>query len=112
MHWPLPFLVTLAAAIAFAPTRLAVAAPPDQPKAADTYKTHCAVCHTPTGDSPIAMMNFADSEWKYGSRLKEIVKVIADGVPSSAMMPFKEKLSDAEILNLAKYVRAFDKRLK
>ena len=80
--------------------------------AADNYKTHCAVCHTPTGDSPIQMMNFIDGEWRHGSQVKDIVKVITEGVPSSAMMPFKEKLSEAEILALAKYVRAFDKHLK
>ena len=88
------------------------ASAPAQAKAADNYKTHCAVCHTPTGDSPIAMMNFAGGEWKHGSQVKDIAKVIADGVPSSAMMPFKGKLSEAEILAVAKYVRAFDKRLK
>ena len=90
----------------------AAGAPPAQARAVDNYKTHCAVCHTPTGDSPIAMMNFADGEWKHGSQVKDIAKVIADGLRSSAMMPFKEKLSEAEILALAKYVRSFDKRLK
>ena len=57
-------------------------------------------------------MNFADGEWKNGSRMKDIARVITDGVKGSAMMPFKDKLSEAEILALAKYVRAFDKRLK
>lgn len=106
------FAVLFCGSVLLASARFPLAAPPAQVKAVDNYKTHCAVCHTPTGDSPIAMMSFVDGEWKNGSRIKDIVKVITDGVPSSAMMPFKEKMSEAEILDLARYVRAFDKKLK
>ena len=40
-----------------------------------------------------------------------MVKVVTDGVPATAMMSFKDRLSDQEILALVKYVRAFDKKL-
>lgn len=106
------FIALFGGLVLLGSVRVTIAAPPAQAKAVDNYKTHCVVCHTPTGDSPIAMMNFVDGEWKNGSRIKDIVKVITDGVPSSAMMPFKDKMSEAEILDLAKYVRAFDKKLK
>ena len=42
----------------------------------------------------------------------ELAKVIANGVPGTAMMPFKTRFSEQEILALAKYVRHFDKNLK
>jgi mono/diheme cytochrome c family protein len=84
----------------------------ETPTAADNYKTHCAVCHAPDGNSPMPLLNFADGEWKYGTKLRDIVKTITDGRPGTAMMAFKDKMSEAEILALAKYVRAFDKHLK
>lgn len=75
------------------------------------YKTKCQACHLADGNSPIKEMNFADGEWIHGSKLPEVVKVIEEGVPGKAMLPFKEQLSKEEIEALAKYVRAFDKKL-
>ena len=38
--------------------------------------------------------------------------MITNGVPGTAMMPFKTRFSEQEILELAKYVRHFDPKLK
>jgi cytochrome c553 len=38
--------------------------------------------------------------------------VIRNGVKGTAMLPFKSKLTDDQIVALAKHVRAFDKTLK
>jgi len=57
-------------------------------------------------------MNFADGKWTHGSKLAEVEKVIADGAPGTAMLPFKAKLSREQVAALAEYVRAFDKSLK
>ena len=57
-------------------------------------------------------MNFADGKWKHGSTPKQSRQVITNGVPGTAMMSFKERFSEQEILALAKYVRAFDKTHK
>jgi mono/diheme cytochrome c family protein len=65
----------------------------------------------PDGNAAIKDMNFADGEWKHGTAIKGQVKVVTDGVPGTAMMSFKDRLSDAEILALVKYVRNFDKKL-
>ena len=54
-------------------------------------------------------MNFADGKWKHGSSVKEVAATITNGVQGTAMMPFKTRFSEQEILALAKYVRAFDK---
>jgi cytochrome c oxidase cbb3-type subunit 3 len=80
--------------------------------AEELYKTNCAMCHMPDGNAAIKQMNFADGEWKHGTSSKELATVITNGVPGTAMMPFKGRLSEKEILELAKYVRKFDKKLK
>ena len=41
-----------------------------------------------------------------------MAKVIRDGVEATAMIPFSQKLSAAEISALAKLVRSFDPALK
>jgi len=80
--------------------------------AEEIYKTKCAVCHTPDGNSPIPNMNFADGEWKHGSTIKEIMGTISNGVPGTAMMSFKGQFSEGEIAALARKVRKFDPKLK
>ena len=80
--------------------------------AEEIYKTKCAVCHTPDGNSPIPNMNFADGEWRHGSTVKDVMKTISDGVQGTAMMPFKTQFSEGEIAALARKVRGFDPKLK
>ena len=79
--------------------------------AAELYVQLCQMCHMPDGNAAIKDMNFADGEWKHGTVIKAQVKVVADGVPGTAMMSFKDRLSDQEILALVKYVRNFDTKL-
>jgi mono/diheme cytochrome c family protein len=78
----------------------------------DLYKTKCLACHLPDGNSPIPEMNFANGIWKHGTKVADMVRVINEGVPGTAMVAFKEQLSAAEIEGLARYVRSFDKKLK
>jgi mono/diheme cytochrome c family protein len=80
---------------------------PAREKALETYKTICMPCHGPDGNAPIKEMSLADDEWKHGSSQAAIVKTITDGVPGTAMLPNKEKLSRAEIAELAKLVKSF-----
>ena len=80
--------------------------------AEEIYKTKCAVCHTPDGNSPIPNMNFADGEWRHGSSIKEIMTTIENGVQGTAMMPFKTTFTEGEIAALARKVRKFDPKLK
>jgi mono/diheme cytochrome c family protein len=78
----------------------------------ENYKATCQPCHMAEGNAALEPMNFADGKWKHGPAVAELAKVIADGVPGTAMMPFKTRFSEEEILELAKYVRHFDKKLK
>jgi cytochrome c oxidase cbb3-type subunit III len=78
----------------------------------ELYKQNCLACHMADGNAALEPMNFADGKWRHGTSVKELAKVISDGVPGTAMMPFKTKFSPGEIVALAKYVRTFDKSLK
>ena len=88
-----------------------VPADSDRP-AADLYRTTCQACHMADGNAALEPMNFADGKWRHGSTTKEIAATIGNGVQGTAMMPFKTRFSEKEILALAKYVRAFDRTLK
>lgn len=89
----------------------APAAKPAKIDAAELYAAKCQSCHMAEGNSPLEPMNFVDGKWKHGSKPAEVEKVIADGVAATAMLPFREQLTAAEIKALGKYVRAFDKSL-
>ena len=80
--------------------------------AAEIYKTKCQVCHSADGNSPMPNMSFADGVWRHGSTIKEVTNTITNGVPATAMMPFKTQLSPPEIAAMARFVRKFDKKLK
>lgn len=79
---------------------------------AKLYEERCIACHLPEGKAPVKEMSFADGDWKHGTKMADIVKVIREGVDGTAMQPFKDQLDAREIEALAGYVRAFDKRLK
>jgi mono/diheme cytochrome c family protein len=80
--------------------------------AAALYKTKCAACHLANGAPKTASMNFADGTWRHGSSVSQVADVIRNGVKGTAMLPFKSKLTEEQILALTRHVRAFDKTLK
>jgi mono/diheme cytochrome c family protein len=83
----------------------------DKVDAEGLYKSTCMPCHMADGNAALEPMNFADGKWKHGSSVKQVAATITNGVPGTAMMPFKGRFSEQEILALAKYVRKFDKNL-
>jgi mono/diheme cytochrome c family protein len=86
--------------------------PPPSEATLDLYRSKCQQCHMADGNSPLEPLNFTDGSWKHGSKPEDVIKVIAEGVPTTAMLPFKENLTTAQIADLAAYVRSFDKSLK
>ena len=78
----------------------------------DLYRSKCQQCHLADGNAPLEPMNFTDGRWTHGSKPEEVAKTITEGVPTTAMLPFKEQLTEAQIADLAAYVRSFDKSLK
>jgi mono/diheme cytochrome c family protein len=104
--------ISLAAALLLAALAAAPASAQDEAAIQEVYKTKCFACHLADGNAPMKEMNLADAEWKHGSKLADIVKVIEEGVPATAMLSFKAQLTPEEIQGLARYVRSFDKTLK
>ncbi len=104
----LPAALLVLTAVAFAQA----ARPTTNRPAAELYKANCVMCHMPDGNAAIPQMNFADGKWAHGTTPVQLAKVITNGVPGTAMMGFKDRFSDKEILALAKYVKAFDKAAK
>ena len=78
------------------------------------YNTHCQICHGAggTGSPLMAGSAFAGRKWKHGTTSQAIVKTITNGVPQTAMLPFKGRLTPQEIAALATLVRSYDKKLK
>jgi mono/diheme cytochrome c family protein len=107
---PLRLIVPLRAGSEGAPLKSTAQKAPAKVDAPEVYKINCLACHGPDGNMP-APLSFADNEWKHGNRLQDVTKVISDGIEGTAMLPFKEKLTKAEIAALAKLVRSFDKTL-
>jgi mono/diheme cytochrome c family protein len=87
-------------------------APAPDERTLELYRQTCQACHMADGNAALEPMNFTDGKWKHGTSVKELARVISDGVPGTAMMPFKSRFSEDEILALARYVRSFDKSLK
>jgi mono/diheme cytochrome c family protein len=77
------------------------------PSSKDLYATHCQMCHGVDGKAPVPEMGFVGRKWKTKTAA-EAVRVITEGVPGTAMLPFDGKLTTAEIRALARYVRALD----
>ena len=91
------------------------AAPVTRAKATELFSTNCQICHGPGGTGTPLMKDLAFTnrgKWKHGSRLQDIVATINNGVPATPMLPFKGRLTPAEINALASLVRSFDKTLK
>jgi mono/diheme cytochrome c family protein len=75
----------------------------------ELYKAKCQQCHMADGNSPLEPLNFADAKWIHGDKVEDLAKIISEGAPGTAMLPFKSLLTPEEIQALARYVRSFDK---
>lgn len=73
----------------------------------DLYVANCQMCHGEDGRAPLKDMGFVGRKWKTKTAA-EAAKVIGDGVPGTAMLPFEGRLTKAQIMALARYVRALD----
>jgi glucose/arabinose dehydrogenase len=69
------------------------------------YEQRCAACHGTT-TAPGRAPTLFDDEWTRAKDDEGIARVIAEGVPQTEMMPFKEQLTEAQIWQLVVYLRA------
>jgi len=102
---------TLVASRPAVPRQATAAAPVPDPAAA-LYGRMCQACHGKDGKTVMPDMSFVGRTWKHGTKTADMIKVITEGVPGTAMMPFRGRLTETEIRDLARYVRSLDKTLK
>ena len=72
--------------------------------AAGLVAQFCAACHGPTlqGGSATSLM---DEDWKFGGDDASIAASIHDGRPGTAMVAFKDLITDEQIRQLVFYIR-------
>ena len=75
----------------------------------ELYRAKCQQCHMADGNSPLEPLNFTDGKWIHGDKVEDLAKIISEGAPGTAMLPFQSQLTPEEIQALARYVRSFDK---
>lgn len=73
----------------------------------DLYVANCQMCHGEDGRAALKDMGFVGRKWKTKTAA-DAAKIITNGVPGTAMLPFEGKLTKEQILALARYVRALD----
>lgn len=103
--------IAIVLALAFAAPGV-VTAQTKAPTVKELYGSMCQACHGPGGKAPIADMGFVGRTWKHGTKTADMIKVITNGVPGTAMLPFEGRLTERQIRDLARYVRSLDKTLK
>ena len=104
----------IAAAVATSGGALAAAQSKPLAASAETkklYAAQCQACHGPDGKSPLKEMAFVGRAWKHGTKTSDMIDVITKGVPGTMMMPFKGRLTEEQIRDLARYVRSLDPKL-
>lgn len=78
----------------------------------ELYLSRCVSCHGSKGrgDGPIAEMvgptkpgDLSDDRWIHGDRPEQVIGVIAQGIPGTAMDGWQRTFNDAEIRALAAY---------
>lgn len=79
-------------------------------KALQVFQSMCQPCHGPNGQGAPAFKDLAfvgRTKWKHGNTQADVVKTITNGAPGTPMLPFKGRLTPAEISGLASLVRSF-----
>lgn len=85
----------------------------------EQFLTRCASCHGigGHGNGPLSRNllgpppgNLTDSTWKYGDKPQQVLNVIRNGAPNSAMPSWKKTLSEEQFRAVAAYVYYLGKR--
>jgi cytochrome c oxidase cbb3-type subunit III len=84
------------------------------PNGADIFREKCSMCHGIDGKGYAALKtpDFTDPKWHAAHPDKELMNAIADGVKGTAMVSFKDKLSQQEMTAVLKFVRSLGARKK
>ena len=74
-----------------------------QKRGAEIFKTTCATCHKEDGSGLIGP-NLTDNNQLHGTTRLDIYMTVSNGVPNTAMVPWKAQLKPADVLAVASYV--------
>jgi cytochrome c oxidase cbb3-type subunit 3 len=77
--------------------------PADIERGGQTFLASCAVCHGPDGDT-IAGVNLASGTFRHGTSDQELVSIIRNGIPGTAMPP--NNLTEAQAGLVVAYLRS------
>jgi len=69
----------------------------------DIFDKNCSACHGFAGEG-IVGPNFTDEYWVHGGSIKNIYRIITDGVPSKGMISWKSQLSPNQIQEVGSYI--------
>jgi len=74
----------------------------------EIYKTKlCATCHGAVGEGNAIGPNLTDKFWIHGKGLvTDVFEVIKNGVAAKGMTPYKDQLTEQQILQVSSYVLA------
>lgn len=67
------------------------------------YDVNCVACHMPQGQGLVGP-NLTDDYWIHGGELKDIRRIIVEGVPAKGMISWKERFNSEEIDSLVAYL--------
>jgi mono/diheme cytochrome c family protein len=75
---------------------------------ADIFREKCSMCHGVDGKGYAAIKtpNFTDPKWQAAHPDKELKDAVENGVKGTAMVSFKDKLSQQEMAAVLKYIRS------
>jgi cytochrome c oxidase cbb3-type subunit 3 len=72
---------------------------------AELYKSKtCFTCHGNNGEGNNVGPNLTDNAWIHGNKPNEVFKTIKYGFITKGMLPYKDQLSDQQILELTSYI--------
>lgn len=78
----------------------------DLDKGKQIFTANCVQCHGPDGGG-IVGPNLTDKNWIHGGGIKNIFKVITEGVPAKGMISWKTALTPKQIQQVSSYVLTF-----
>jgi len=69
----------------------------------EIFDKNCAACHGFGGEGLVGP-NFTDEYWIHGGSIKNIYRIIAEGVPAKGMISWKSQLSPNQIQEVGSYI--------
>ncbi len=68
------------------------------------FRTNCTPCHGQLGEGNSIGPNLTDKYWVHGGGIKDIFKVIKNGIPEKGMIAWKSQLAPADIQKVASFI--------